>query len=117
MTFFEALETLVRTGEIRWGFLSAAAIVLALTPLAIRLAPLVGAVDEAARLLDADGAMVYLLDPDTEVLRFAFDAGIRSAQSRALVRRIELPIGTGMFGRAVDAMVAEAEALAVSRPE
>ena len=46
MTFFDALETLVRTGEIRWGFLSAAAIVLALTPLAIRLAPLVGAVDD-----------------------------------------------------------------------
>ena len=46
VTFFEALETLVRTGEIRWGFLSAAAIVLALTPLAIRLAPLVGAVDD-----------------------------------------------------------------------
>ena len=64
-------------------------------------AVLVGAVDEAARLLDADGAMVYLLDPDTDVLRFAFDAGIRSARSRRWVRRIELPIGTGMFGRAV----------------
>ena len=62
---------------------------------------LIGAVDEAARLLDADGAMVYLLDPETDVLRFAFDAGIRSAQSRHLVRRIELPIGVGMFGRAV----------------
>jgi hypothetical protein len=45
-------------------------------------AVLVGAVDEAARLLDADGAMVYLLDPATDVLRFAFDAGIRSARGR-----------------------------------
>jgi PAS domain S-box-containing protein len=62
---------------------------------------LISAVDEAARLLDADGAMVYLLDPETEVLRFAFDAGIQSEQSRRLVRRIELPVGVGMFGRAV----------------
>jgi UDP-GlcNAc:undecaprenyl-phosphate GlcNAc-1-phosphate transferase len=46
VTFFESLETLVRTGDIRWGFLTAAAIVLVLTPLAIRLAPLVGAVDD-----------------------------------------------------------------------
>jgi UDP-GlcNAc:undecaprenyl-phosphate GlcNAc-1-phosphate transferase len=49
VTFFESLETLVREGEIRWGFLSAAAIVLALTPLAIRLAPLLGAVDDPRR--------------------------------------------------------------------
>ena len=62
---------------------------------------LISAVDEAARLLDADGAMVYLLDPETDVLRFAFDAGIQSEQSRRMVRRIELPIGVGMFGRAV----------------
>ena len=62
---------------------------------------LIGAVDEAARLLDADGAMVYLLDPGTDILRFAFDAGIESEESRRLVRRIELPIGLGMFGRAV----------------
>jgi PAS domain S-box-containing protein len=62
---------------------------------------LVSAVDEAARLLDADGAMVYLLDRETGVLRFAFDAGIRSERSRRWVRRIELPIGRGMFGRAV----------------
>ena len=47
---------------------------------------LIGAVDEAARLLDADGAMVYLLDPGTDILRFAFDAGIESEESRRLVR-------------------------------
>ncbi|HSK52119.1 MAG TPA: GAF domain-containing protein [Clostridia bacterium] len=62
---------------------------------------LVRAVEEAARLLDADGAMVYLLDPSTGVLRFAHDAGIRSERSRRWVRRIELPIGVGLFGRAV----------------
>ena len=39
--------------------------------------------------------------PTPDVLRFAFDAGIRSVRSRRWVRRIELPIGTGMFGRAV----------------
>ncbi len=59
------------------------------------------AVDEAARLLDADGAMVYLIDPATGHLRFAHDAGIRSRRSRTWVRTIDLPIGVGMFGRAV----------------
>ena len=59
------------------------------------------AVDEAARLLDADGAMVYLIDPATGHLRFAHDAGIRSRRSRTWVRTIDLPVGVGMFGRAV----------------
>ena len=45
--------------------------------------------------------MVYLLDPETGHLRFAHDAGIQSARSRAWVRSIRLPIGTGMFGNAV----------------
>ena len=62
---------------------------------------LVAAVDEAARLLDADGAMVYLVDPATGHLRFAHDAGIRSRRSRAWVRSIDLPVGVGLFGRAV----------------
>ncbi len=62
---------------------------------------LTAAVDEAARLLDADGAMVYVIDPATGHLRFAHDAGIRSRRSRAWVRSIDLPVGIGMFGRAV----------------
>jgi len=62
---------------------------------------LTAAVDEAARLLDADGAMVYVVDPATGHLRFAHDAGIRSRRSRAWVRSIDLPVGVGMFGRAV----------------
>jgi PAS domain S-box-containing protein len=62
---------------------------------------LVDAVEEAARLLDADGAMVYLLDPGTNHLRFAHDAGIKSERSRTWVRSIDLPVGVGMFGRAV----------------
>ena len=59
------------------------------------------AVEEAARLLDADGAMVYLADPATGRLRYAHDAGIKSRRSRRWVREIELEPGTGMFGRAV----------------
>ena len=62
---------------------------------------LVAAVDETARLLEADGAMVYLLDRETGHLRFAHDAGIKRERSRAFVRSIRLPIGTGMFGNAV----------------
>ena len=59
------------------------------------------AVAEAAALLKADGAMVYLMDPASGTLRFAHDAGIKSRRSRAWVRSINLPIGVGMFGRAV----------------
>jgi PAS domain S-box-containing protein len=62
---------------------------------------LTAAVEEAARLLDADGAMVYLTDPSTGRLRFAHDAGIKSARSREWIRTIELAPGVGMFGRAV----------------
>src|SRR4029078_8019031 len=60
------------------------------------------AVDETARLLDADGAMVYLIDTETGHLRFAHDAGIRSRRTRNWVRGIDLPVGVGMFGRAVE---------------
>ncbi len=59
------------------------------------------AVDEAARLLDADGAMVYLVDEATGNLRFAHDAGIKSKRSRDVIRDVVLEPGTGMFGRAV----------------
>jgi PAS domain S-box-containing protein len=62
---------------------------------------LTDAVEEAARLLDADGAMVYLTDPTTGRLRFAHDAGIKSPRSRQWIRTIELAPGVGMFGRAV----------------
>jgi PAS domain S-box-containing protein len=62
---------------------------------------LAAAVEEAARLLDADGAMVYLMDPATGRLRFAHDAGIESPRSREWIRGMELEPGTGMFGHAV----------------
>jgi PAS domain S-box-containing protein len=59
------------------------------------------AVEEAARLLEADGAMIYLLDPSDGVLHFAHDAGIANLRSRRWVRRLRLRLGQGMFGVAV----------------
>ena len=59
------------------------------------------AVDEAARLLRTDGAMAYLLDEATGILRFATDAGITDDQRRAWVRSLKVDIGVGMFGQAV----------------
>ncbi len=62
---------------------------------------LTDAVEETARLLDADGAMVYLIEPMTGNLRFAHDAGIKRARTREWIRAIDLAPGVGMFGRAV----------------
>lgn len=56
------------------------------------------AVEEAARLLEADGAMAYLVEGDH--LRFACDAGIRNPEARQLIRDLELPLGVGLFGHA-----------------
>ena len=67
------------------------------------------AVDEAARLLDADGAMVYLIDPATGHLRFAHDAGIREPahselgpQHRPPGRRRDVRAGGRGAGRGDD---------------
>jgi PAS domain S-box-containing protein len=59
------------------------------------------AVNEVSRLLQADGAMIYLVDEATEKLRFAYDAGITDRRARRLIRDLVLPIGVGMFGTAV----------------
>jgi PAS domain S-box-containing protein len=59
------------------------------------------AVEEAARLLNADGAMVYLVDADEGMLRFAVDAGIRNPEARQLIRDLSLPVGVGLFGHAI----------------
>jgi PAS domain S-box-containing protein len=56
------------------------------------------AIEEAARLLEADGGIIYLLDETTGVLHFAFDAGIAALADRRWVRRLELRLGSGMFG-------------------
>ena len=62
------------------------------------LAMLSHAVEEVARLLDADGAMVYLVD--NGLMRFAVDAGIRDPEAQQLIRDLTLPIGVGIFGHA-----------------
>ena len=59
------------------------------------------ALEEAARLLRSDGAMAYLLDPATGILRFADDAGITDDRRRRWVRSLKVEPGVGMFGRAV----------------
>jgi UDP-GlcNAc:undecaprenyl-phosphate GlcNAc-1-phosphate transferase len=46
VSFPESVRTLLTEGSVLWGFLSAAAIVLLLTPLTARLAPRIGAVDD-----------------------------------------------------------------------
>ncbi|HEX2844028.1 MAG TPA: GAF domain-containing protein, partial [Candidatus Limnocylindria bacterium] len=60
-------------------------------------AMLARAVEEAARLLQADGAMVYLVDGENR-MRFAVDAGIRNAEAQQLIRDLALPLGVGIFG-------------------
>jgi PAS domain S-box-containing protein len=56
---------------------------------------------EAVRLLDADGALVYLLDDASGMLRFAAEASpVRLSQDHWM-RTIRLEIGQGMFGKAV----------------
>ena len=45
MSLPDSVEALFTEGVVVWGFLLAAAIVLALTPLAIRVAPRIGALD------------------------------------------------------------------------
>ncbi len=59
------------------------------------------AVDEAARLLDADGAFIDLIDPQTGRMRTEYIAGRLSPEDAAMVRAIELVPGQGLYGRAV----------------
>src|SRR5262245_7704058 len=59
------------------------------------------AVDQAADLLHAAGAMLYLIDDSGKTLRWAYDAGIRDADELAWVRSLQFPVGVGLFGRAV----------------
>jgi len=58
------------------------------------------AVDEAARLLHADGAIVYVLDPDG-ALRFGHAAGIGNPDQREAFEGLRLPARSGLFGLAI----------------
>ena len=57
-------------------------------------------VDEAQRLLRADGAVIDQFNPDTERLEWAYDAGLPDAQREA-VRSSALRLGEGLSGTAV----------------
>ena len=59
------------------------------------------ATEEAARLLGADGAILYLLDAATGKMRFTHDAGIGGLGPDHWIRTLELDQGVGLFGRAV----------------
>jgi PAS domain S-box-containing protein len=58
-------------------------------------------VRETARLLDADGAFLYLWDPETRQLRFTHAAGIGEVAADHWMRELVLPEGVGLFGKAV----------------
>ena len=60
------------------------------------------ATEEAARLLGADGAILYLLDPQTGRLRFTHDAGIAELRRRTTgCGTWSCRSGVGLFGQAV----------------
>ncbi|HET7727563.1 MAG TPA: GAF domain-containing protein [Candidatus Limnocylindrales bacterium] len=59
------------------------------------------AAEEAARLLGADGTFLYLLVPGTNRLRLTHDAGIQNLAELPWVRRLEVEVGRGLFGKAV----------------
>jgi PAS domain S-box-containing protein len=56
---------------------------------------------EAVRLLEADGALVYLLTDDGSELRFAADASAVRLAPDHWMRQIRLRVGQGLFGKAV----------------
>ena len=58
------------------------------------------AVDEAARLLEADGAIINLLQAERGTLCWSHGSRIDGTEERWL-RSIELRVGEGIFGRAV----------------
>ena len=58
-------------------------------------------VEESGRLVGSDGAIIYLLDESTGLLRWAYDAGITDAAERQWIQGLSVPVGQGLFGRAV----------------
>jgi PAS domain S-box-containing protein len=57
--------------------------------------------EEAARLLEAHGAILYLLDPATGRLRFTHQAGLTELGPDHPIWTRELELGVGLFGKAV----------------
>ena len=58
-------------------------------------------VDAARRLVDADGSVLDLLEPDGSGLRWAFDAGVAHLFTADEIALMTIPIGVGATGQAV----------------
>lgn len=58
-------------------------------------------VKEAVRLLEADGALVYLLRPGTDVMDFAAEASAADLPPGHWMLTFQLAVGAGVFGLAV----------------
>src|SRR5512140_2735256 len=58
-------------------------------------------VDEANRLVGGDGGILDVLEPETGVLAWAYDATLSDRFSAAQIADYTLPIGVGLTGRAV----------------
>lgn len=60
------------------------------------------AVEEAVRLLHADGAIINLVESHEGRLRWTHDAGFVDDGEKRWLRSIELRVGEGIFGQAVE---------------
>ncbi|HEX5823763.1 MAG TPA: GAF domain-containing protein, partial [Candidatus Limnocylindrales bacterium] len=58
-------------------------------------------VDAARRLVDADGAILDLIDPGMNAVRWAFDSGVGHAFTADEIAELSIPIGLGASGVAV----------------
>ena len=66
------------------------------------------AVDEAVRLLEADGAIINLVEEERRTLRWSHGSAVDDDGEQRWLASIQLRVGEGIFGRAV----AEGELLA-----
>ncbi len=58
-------------------------------------------VDAARRLVDADGSVLDLVEPDGKELRWAFDAGVAHLFTPEEIATMTIPVGIGATGQAV----------------
>ncbi|HET7702357.1 MAG TPA: GAF domain-containing protein [Candidatus Limnocylindrales bacterium] len=58
-------------------------------------------VDAAKRLVGGDGAVLDLVEPDGEELRWAYDAGVAHLFSKDELAHLTIPVGVGATGQAV----------------
>src|SRR6185295_7764059 len=58
-------------------------------------------VDAARRLVDADGSVLDLVEPDGKELRWAFDAGVAQFFTPEEIENMTIPVGVGATGLAV----------------